>query len=185
MSGLYNMLMGRNPHGPYLMGALGFVRGAEQNAWLGRFRDVYTNDAADRIFILHRNYPETDEFNQAIKAHPNFLRYIPEPTDFSYGVWEFSVPDFATDVVKQIAALGDNTPLMDRYRKLITDMEKGVDNEATRNAMEAGKKILQPIIDSVKDGKSGEQHITHGDGSVVVINVVPEKEQPLNPNPEA
>jgi hypothetical protein len=136
MSSLYNMLMGRNPHGPYLMAALGFIRGAEQNAWLGRFRDVYTNDAADRIFILHRNHPEDDQFNQAIKQHPNFLNYIPDPKDYSYGVWEFSVPDFAQQMVKEIASLGDNTPLMEQYRKLITDMEKGVDNEATRNAIE-------------------------------------------------
>ena len=164
MSGLYNMLMGRNPHGPYLMAALGFVRGAEQNAWLGRFRDVYTNDTADRIFFLHRNYPENDQSNQAIKAHPNFLNYIPGSQDYTYGVWEFSVPEFAAQVVKDIASLGDNTPLMERYRKLIDDMGKGINNEATRNAIEVGKKILQPIIESM-EGKPGvnEQHITHGE----------------------
>lgn len=83
---LYNMLMGRNPLGPYLMGYLGFVQGAPQNAWLGRFRDVYTNDEADRIFILHRNYPGGNPSNQAIKQHPNFVGYEPDSFDHTYGV---------------------------------------------------------------------------------------------------
>ena len=181
MSGLYNMLMGRNPYGPYLMAALGFVKGAEQNAWLGRFRDVYTNDAADRIFLLHRNYPETDEYNQLIKKHPHFLNYIPDLQDYSYGVWEFSVPVYAAEVVEEIASLGDNTPLMDRYRKLVDDMGKGVDNEATRNALEVGKKILQPILDGIGKPGVNEQEIQHGDGGVVIIGVNPAP----NPNPGA
>lgn len=171
MSGLYNMLMGRNPLGPYLMGVLGFVQGAPQNSWLGRFRDVYTNDAGDRIFMLHRNYPGGDEFNQAIKQHPNFVGYEPDLQDYTYGVWEFTVPEDLLPVVKEIASLGDNTPLMDRYRKLIEDMGKDVDNEATRNAIEVGKKILGPIIDQV-EGKpiKPEQLVEHGDGSVVIYN---------------
>lgn len=160
---LYNILMGRNPHGPYLMAVLGFMRGAAQNAWLGRFRDVYTNDAADRIFILHRNYMGGgDQFNQAIKAHPNFVKNIPDSQDYSYGVWEFTVPEQFVPIVKDIASLGDNTPLMDRYRKLIEDFGKGVDNEATRNALEVGRKILEPILNK----ESGE--VRHGDGSVIV-----------------
>jgi hypothetical protein len=69
------MLMGRNPYGPQLMAVLGFVQGAEQNAWLGRFRDVWTNESADKIYILHRNYPEDNEYNQAIQQHPNFKKY--------------------------------------------------------------------------------------------------------------
>ena len=174
MSGLYNMLMGRNPLGPYLMGVLGFVQGAPQNTWLGRFRDVYTNDAGDRIFILHRNYPEGNEFNQAIKQHPNFVDYKPD-SDETYGTWEFTVPEELLSVVKEIADLSDNTPLMDRYRKLIEDMGKGVDNEATRNALDVNKKILGPILDKV-EGKpvESEQVIEHGDGSVVVHNFTKE-----------
>lgn len=169
MSGLYNMLMGRNPYGPYLMGVLGFVQGAPQNAWLGRFRDVYTNDAADRIFILHRNYPDMDESNQAIKQHPNFLKYEPDGFDETYGTWEFSVPAEHVDVVKEIASLSDNTPLMQRYCELINNLGK-VDNEATRNAMEAGKKILGPILEQIqgKEPVEPEREVTHGDGTVVV-----------------
>jgi len=171
MSGLYNMLMGRNPLGPYLMAVLGFVRDAPQNAWLGRFRDVYTNDAADRIFILHRNYPEDDLSNRAIKLHPNFVKYVPEPTDYTYGTWEFTVPEEHAHIVKEIASLSDNTPLMDQYRKLIEDMDKGIDNEATRNAKAVGEKIIAPIIESIEGKKSeSERVIEHGDGSVVVMN---------------
>jgi hypothetical protein len=171
MSGLYNMLMGRNPLGPYLMAVLGFVKNAPKNAWLGRFRDVYTNDAADRIFILHRNYPEGNEFNQAIKDHPNFVKYIPELTDETYGTWEFTVPEQHKDVVKEIASLSDNTPLMERFIKLIQDMGNGVDNEATRNAKAVGEKILAPILESIEGkSKKSEQVIRHGDGSVVVHN---------------
>lgn len=178
MSGLYNMLMGRNPLGPYLMGVLGFVKGAEQNTWLGRFRDVYTNDAGDRIFMLHRNYPEGDEFNQAIKQHPHFVKYERDFLDETYGTWEFTVPTELLPVVKEIAGMGDNTPLMQRYRELIENMGKGVDNEATRNAMEAGKKILGPIIEQMEKGKpsESEQVIEHGDGTVVVHSFTKGKE---------
>lgn len=170
MSGLYNMLMGRNPHGPYLMACLGFVQNAPQNAWLGRFRDVYTNDAADRIFVLHRNYPEGNEFNQAIKQHPNFVKYVPEPTDHTYGTWEFTVPEEYNHIVKEIASLGDNTPLMQRYMQLIDNLGKGVENEATHNAMEAGKKILGPLIAQMegKEPVEPEREVNHGDGTVIV-----------------
>jgi hypothetical protein len=56
---------------------------------------------------------------------------------------------------------------MVRYRKLIDDMEKGKDNEATRNAFDVGKKILGPII----NGESGNKTITHGDGSVNITDL--------------
>ena len=176
---LYNMIMGRNPFGPYLMGFLGFVQGAPQNAWLGCFRDVYTNDAGDRIFMLHRNYPESDEFNQAIKAHPNFVAYIPD-SDNTYGVWEFTVPEQYAEAVREIALLSDNTPLMDRYRKLIDDMGRGFDNDATRNAIEAGKKVLGPVLEAIEAGQVPdgvtEQVVNYGDGSVIVARVgVPKK----------
>jgi hypothetical protein len=168
MSGLYNMLMGRNPLGPYLMGVLGFVQGAPQNAWLGRFRDVYTNDEADRIFILHRNYG--NEFTQAIKQHPNFIGYEPDSFDHTYGVWEFTVPEDRAHIVKEIASLGDNTPLMDRYRKLIEDMGKGIDNEATRNAKAVGEKILGPILDQIEGKPTESEQVIEHDGSVVVLH---------------
>jgi hypothetical protein len=137
MSGLYNMLMGRNPLGPYLMAALGFVRGAKINEWLGRFRDVYTNDQGNRIFILHRNYPEDNEYNQAIKAHSNFIAYIPDQ-DETYGVWEFSVPEQHAQMVKEIADVSDNTPLMERYMISV----KGLKMKPLKMLYKPGKKSL-------------------------------------------
>lgn len=86
------------------------------------------------------------------------------------------MPEDRAHIVKEIASLSDNTPLMDRYRKLIEDMGKGIDNEATRNAKAVGEKILAPIIESIEGNKpDSEQVIEHGDGSVVVHNFKSEK----------
>lgn len=177
MSGLYNMLMERNPYGPYLMGCLGFVQGAEQNKWLGRFRDVYTNEYGNRIFLLHRNCPESNEFNQAIKQHPNFVKNEVDSRDGTYGVWEFTVPEQYTDLVSKISVESDNTPAMDRYWQLIEDMKNGVKNEAVENALEVGKKIFEPILNQLNGKETESEHVVkHGDGTVVVQNFTKETE---------
>ena len=67
---LYNMLMGRNPFSPVLLGILGITDETKDQWPLGRIRDVYTNEAADRIFVLHRNYGEGDEVNARTGSLP-------------------------------------------------------------------------------------------------------------------
>lgn len=167
MSGLYNMIMERRETVPYLMAALGFVQDGDRNHWLGRFRDAYTNPAGDRIFILHRNYPESEQCNQLMKGHENYISYTPDAQDYTYCVWEFSVPEEAKELIKMIASVDNTTPCMDRYRKIINDMENKVDSPEVQRAIEAGKKIMAPLVEAVNNpGKPVNRTV----GSVQVFN---------------
>lgn len=151
---LYNMIMGRNPMSPHLLACLGITMETAEKYPLGRIRDVTTNDAGDRVFILTRNYgTEWEHVDAALAKHPNYITKKQETVDSTYTTYEFSVPEETKKHVKEMAEMGDNTPPMERYRQLIDDMGKGKDNEATRHAIDAGKKLLGPILEKFKQNE--------------------------------
>lgn len=72
----------------------------------------------------------------------------------------------------KLAGLSDNTPPMERYLKLISDMEKGNQNEGTKHAKEVGEKIFSSLQKSMEEGKSCSVSNEFG----VVDIIVPEKD---------
>lgn len=148
---LLNMLLGKNPFHVELVNLLGV---GDPNSF-GRFRDAYTNEEADKIFILTRNYGEEwEDTDKGVAEHPLFIQKVDDSEDGTYTVYEFHAPftDEARDFLKMVAEQTDTTPTMDRFRQLCKDMQEGKDTELVRHAMEVGKKIIAPIQD-VMDGK--------------------------------
>lgn len=168
MSGLYSMLFGRNPASPYLLAFLGITQETAEQYPLGRIRDVYTNDEADRIFIFTRNgeYEEYRHVDEALAKHPNFVRKFVDDFDSTYATYEFTVPVEYQAEVKSVAENSDNTPPMEKFRKLLSDLESDKDNAMTQHAKEVGKKIFEPIL----SGDEGTTEIDNGLGSVSVTN---------------
>lgn len=167
---LYTMLMGRNPYSPVLLGALGITMETVEQYPLGRIRDVSTNDAADRIFILTRNYGEEwEHVDQALSKHPNYVQKYSE-SDETYSTYEFTVPDDTQSVVKELAELSDNTPPFKRYIQAIEDFGSGKQNEMTKHMLEAGKKIFEPLK-RILDGTTGNNAIIIGDEDITTKKI--------------
>lgn len=167
MSGLYNMLMGRNPYGPDLLFCLGIDQQTTENYPLGRIRDVSTNDAGDRIFILTRNYGEEWEYvDKALAAHPNYVRKYPE-SDETYWSYEFTVPESNAQIVQEISKASDNTPPFERFTKAIADFGSGKENAMTDHFKKVGEKIMEPMLKAIQ-GNTREV-VSELDGSVEII----------------
>lgn len=194
---LFNMLMGRNPYSPVLLACLGIHDDTKEKYPLGRIRDVYTNEAGDRVFIFTRNgeYEDYAHVDEALAQHPNYVQKTIDDFDSTYATYEFTVPDDPVDVggailgeslinakelVATIANLSDTTPPMQRFRKLMADMESGEDNEQVRNALEVGKQIMKPLTDMM-DGKDVPSSVDvpgkHGEPGVQIFTVKPETEE--------
>ena len=167
------MLMGTNPATPYLLAFLGITQEAQEQWPLGRIRDSYTNEDGSKIFIFTRNGPsgmglipdERDVIEENFREnHPHYVGFEIDDFDHTYLTYEFNTPEEHRAHTKEIADMTEPEPPMVRFRRLIDDMEAGKKNPAVENAIEAGKKLLGPIL----EGKN--ETVEHGDGSVDVIS---------------
>lgn len=174
---LFNMLMGRNPAAPYLLGFLGITQETQEQWPLGRMRDSYTNKDGSKIFIFTRNGPsgmglapdERDSIEENFREnHPDYVGFEIDDFDQTYLTYEFDTPEEFREQTKEIADMTETEPPMVRFRRLIDDMEAGKKTPAVENAIEAGKKLLGPIL----EGKT--ETVKHGDGSVDVISFTSE-----------
>lgn len=181
MSGLYNMLCGKNPAAPHLFGILGITQQTAEQWPVGRIRDVYTNEDGTKIFIFTRNGPSgmglTEEERDAIEKnfrenHPHYVGFEIDDFDCTYLTYEFNTPKDRLDIAKEIAEMTETDPPMVRMKRLLDDMKAGKENPAVKNAMEAGKKMLGPILQSLDaaDGGNIDEVIEHGDGAVEIFN---------------
>ena len=173
---MYNMLMGRNPAVPYLLGFLGITKETADKWPVGRMRDAYTNEDGSKIFIFTRNGPsgmgltpkERDTIEENFREnHPNYVGFEIDDFDETYLTYEFDIPEEFRAHTKEIADMTETEPPMVRFRRLIDDMKAGKKTPAVENAIEVGKKLLGPIL----EGKS--ENVKHGDGSVDVVNLTP------------
>jgi len=164
MSGLYNMVMGRNPALGHLLVMVGIDSdGKFERA--GRVRDGWITEDAKTIGIFHRNYGEDgQDANDFAASLPGYRELAYDNFDGTYGWWLFDVPEEHCDLAERLAELTDNTNCMDRYKALIKDLEKGVKNEMTDQAVKAGERIAESLMKSFEDGKS--RSVENEDGSV-------------------
>ena len=171
------MLLGRNPASPYLLAYLGITEETKEQWNLGRLRDVYTNDEGTKIFVFTRNGPsgvgltqeQRDEIDRNFReSHEHYVGFEIDDFDQTYLTYEFNTPPEFLEQTKEIADVTETEPPMARFRRLIDDMQSGKDNEAVRNAMEAGEKLLKPVV----EGQNAD--VEHGDGSMVIRQISPE-----------
>ena len=168
MSGLYNMLMGRNPAFPLIMGAIGI--GQENADQFGRVRDCWISEDAKTIGVLHRNYGANGLLANGKAATLPLFREHQECSDGTYAVWLFDVPkgDAADAALKKIAEMTDNTSCWERYMTAIEDLQDGKKNPQTDKMLEVGKKIMGQLSGSIEDGKS--RSVDTEDGGIDIIS---------------
>lgn len=161
---LYNMLFGRNQIAPVLLAAINLDEGS-----VGRFRDCHLNDDGSEIHVFTRNGGgNRDDYMPDFSAHPFYLRDWDDDFDCTYATIAFKTPPEFRDAFRQLADKTDTRPPMERFAKLISDMESGKDNAAVSRALEVGGKIFEAI-------NAGESKtVSTPDVSVNVI--APEKE---------
>ena len=168
MSGMYNMLMGVNPVFGLLCGMVGITR--ENNREFGRLRDAYINEAADRVFVLHRNYGEDGvPFDAAAANLPTFVAKHMDSRDDTYGYYEFAVPPKYRPAAIVIAEKSDTTPCLEKFHKLIADMQAGKDTPEVTRAMQVGKALFDGLKQAMDTGKRVEVG-----NDMVIKPIVPE-----------
>ena len=192
MSGLYNMLMGKNPAYPALMAFAGIHQ--ENFELFGRLRDAWITEDGKTVGVLHRNYGEEGQRANDIAATLTGFREGGSCSDFTYGFWLFEVPDHLSTQARRVAGTSDNTPCWERYQKAVADMQAGKDTPQTRHMRVAdilikaivsekysdskdwvfykhgekvGEQIIGGLSKSVEDGKP--RSIETEDGSVDII----------------
>jgi hypothetical protein len=152
---LYNALFGRNPLSPFYLAILGL-----DIADVGRFRDCFlqkTDEGEVRIVIYTRNgggnRDAYEEVTKNLQAHPEYVTDFDDDFDCTYASYVFKVPDKLIDTVKAFAERPDqNVDPGARFKDLLDKMQAGKDDDPTvKHAMEVGKKILEPIIDKLKE----------------------------------
>lgn len=162
---LYNMLFGANPHLDMLFELIG-VHPRSRHCF-GRVRDGWITEDAKTVCIFHRNYGEEGRpFDLAVADIPTFVaKYYAD--DLTYGWYEFTVvddPELAA-TAQVIADETDNRNCMDKYLELIDMITRGEDNELTRNAIAAGKKIVKGLHYAELEGNAD---VEHGAGSITI-----------------
>lgn len=166
MSGLYNMLFGRNPYADILMAMLGLTP-----ANVGRYRDCYPNEDGTRILVYTRNGGGNREQYQAVidelAKHPCYLSDCDDDFDCTYATIAFKVPEGCEEAVKYIADESDTRTGSEKFSKLISDLQAGKDNANTSRALDVGKQIFAKL----EQQASGT--VSTPDGSVVVTPIKP------------
>lgn len=71
-----------------------------------------------------------------LATHPLYLRDFDDDYDCTYTTIVFRVPDEAKEIVLKIADQTNTTPPMEKFSKLIEDMEQGKDNATVSRALE-------------------------------------------------
>lgn len=158
------MLFGRNPYSKLLLAILGVTEGQ-----CGRFRDCYPNEDGTQIHVFTRNGGgNRDEYQDVIDElakHPCYLTDFDDEYDCTYATITFKVPEAAMEIVAKIADQTDTTPPMERFSKLLSDMEAGKDNAVVSRALDVGKQIF----DAIQSNQS--KSVSTPDGAVNVTNV--------------
>jgi len=169
---LFNMIMGRNPLAPQLLAVIGITLETKDKYPIGRIRDVYTNDAADRVFILHRNYGEAGiPYDEAMSKHPLFVRKFQADegmdgscSDETYQVYEFRVPDdeFLKSVVRHVADTTETVPPMRRWLDVLKAMK---DNPS-------GPEMTEVVNSEL--GQRLKDALAESDGTVIIDAIDPD-----------
>lgn len=156
---LYNTLFNMDRAAPILLKLLSLEQ-------VARFRDAYINKAGDIITVLTRcgggNRKEYQHFFDEIHKHPQYIRDYDDDFDSTYAYIEFSVPEQwinNTRIISQI--IGTDEKAMDKFKRLLEDLEAGNITTDTERAKEAGQQILDKINKGLQGEGLEEDEVTH------------------------
>lgn len=163
---LYNMVHGMNPLVPLLLALIG----TDQYS-IPRFRDCYMNE--DGEIVVHtrtgggnRSYYESEEscrrehpeyfenddsfpkgpWNEDLRKLPGYLRDEDSDYDSTYANFYFKPEGIAGEILKGWQELiGTDSPET-KWKNLFTAMERGRDTPEVARALEAGKPVIEAII---------------------------------------
>jgi hypothetical protein len=162
------MVMGMNPAFGLLAGIVGISQDFCREHPLGRVRDAWIEPDGKTICILHRNYgSDGSEANRNAKLLPTYRRNQPA-SDETYAWWEFNVPAEFANLAKVLVEKTDTRNRWDRYLEVVDKVSKGLKDEETQRAVEAGKKVFAGLDYAMKEGIA---EVQHGEGSVVIKSI--------------
>ena len=155
--GLHNALFGVNPLANIYLGLLELPLRE-----IPRFRDAYFD--GEHIVIFTRTgggnreyYDEPNEnnkegpWNSTLRAHPLFLSEQDDDFDSTFAYFLFKLPNEEM-LAKLKEAIEPDTPPMEKFHKLMADIEARKDTPQTRKAAAVGKKIFEKI-NEISEGK--------------------------------
>lgn len=156
---LYNALHGKNKNSDFLLSTLGIEAGE-----CGRFRDcfigMYPETGEQTIVVYTRNGGGNREEYQGtidnLALHPNYLRDYDDDFDSTYASIEFSVPEKFKQVIAELYNDQDKRTPAEKWQHVLKGLESGnTSDPEIQHAMEVGKSILDPIMNSLEQGSSG------------------------------
>lgn len=161
---LYNALFGVNPLAAVVVEAVGAT------GLIPRFRDAYFDADENRLVIFTRtgggNRDYYDEpggydnedyegpFNSDLRALPNYIDDEDSDFDCTYAEFYFSIPEAYKpifDTLRDIGAGNDEKP-MDRFTKMLEDLQNGGTTPDAQRALEVGKTMLEGIQKALDNG---------------------------------
>lgn len=124
---LYNMLFGTNNAAPVLLAALGVTAGD-----VPRFRDCFIS--GDEIVIHTRtgggNREAYEEENDALCAHPCYLRDEDDDFDSTYANFYFKFPEEYAADLKALAEQSDSHTPSEKWQALFSALSAQAKTEA-------------------------------------------------------
>ena len=165
---LLNALIPPNIYWPIIMQFLEMQQGEFE-----RFRDAYPSEDGKHIYVLARvggeNRKDYPEVFRRMEMHPGFIEVKDDEFDNTYCTFKFKTPEECVLACSQIADETDVTPPLEKFKRLIDDLQNNRDNAMTSRAMDFGKKLF----DQLKAGGAGT--IKNETGSVCLIPIGDDK----------
>lgn len=153
------MLFGRNLIAPVLLAAIDV-----DPASTGRFRDCYLNEDGSEVHVFTRNGGgNREDFMPDFSTHPLYIRDWDDDFDCTYATIAFKVPPEFAEMFRELADKTETRPPMERFQKLIDDIQAGKDNAVVSRALEVGT----GIVDALKGGES--KMVSTPDGAVNIV----------------
>jgi len=150
---MYNMLFGVNPFSKVYLALVDLNIES-----VGRFRDCFIKKEGDELQILvwtRNGGPNREEFagiTETLRANQYYVRDYDDEFDSTYAGYLFKVPDNVKDVVKTMTEIHANQIVdpSERFKTLIEKMKNGNESDPdVKRAVEAGKKILGPVLEMI------------------------------------
>jgi len=161
------MLFGVNNLAPLVLNALNLTGND-----VPRIRDAYLDVETDELVIYtrtgggNRDYYENKDsriaeysdadtvgpYNEDLQNHPNYLRDEDDDYDSTYALFYFSIPEEFKPIFQTLTELNVSVEKpMEKFQKMISNLESGKNTPETDRALNVGKQLLQGLNDKLNE----------------------------------